>query len=327
MQPGSPGSGGHTTIFRIIGYLQRIGYINRVYFYDPQLGDHQYYADIARHYYGFEGPIANVDDVMEDAHAVVATSWPTAYPVFNAPCSGKRFYFVQDFEPHFHPVSAAAILAENTYRMGFHGITAGRWLAEKLQAEFGMSTDHFEFGCDTSRYCRMAGAKRKGVAYYARSGAARRGFELGIMALQIFAQRNPDIELHLYGDKAGALPFASIDHGLVSPDQLNTIYNRCFAGLSLSLTNVSLVPHEMLAAGCIPVVNDAIHNRIVLNNQFVRYAPPTPHALALELEMIVKDSYFEEQSQAAAVSVTSSTWDAAGESVDAAFRRVLRCER
>ena len=48
----------------------------------------------------------------------------------------------------------------------------------------------------------------------------------------------------------------------------------------LSATNVSLVPHEMLAAGCIPVVNDAEHNRMVLDNAHVAYAPATPFELA-----------------------------------------------
>ena len=72
--------------------------------------------------------------------------------------------------------------------------------------------------------------------------------------------------IHLYGEPAGRLPFAATEHGLLPPEQLNTLYNRCIAGLVLSATNVSLVPHEMLAAGCIPVVNDAEHNRIVLDN-------------------------------------------------------------
>ncbi|MGO4706485.1 glycosyltransferase family 1 protein [Microvirga sp. 2MCAF38] len=324
MLPPSPGSGGHTTIFRIINYLQSHGYRNRVYFYDPYLGDHQYYESVLRTYYGFAGPVGNVGETMADGNAVVATSWPTAYPVFNARCAGKRFYFVQDFEPYFHPVSTASILAENTYRMGFHAITAGRWLSEKLRAEFGMDADPFDFGCDTSRYERRSGFERGGIAYYARPGAARRGFELGVMALEIFARRQPDIDIHIYGDKIGTLPFKTVEHGVVNPDRLNEIYNKCFAGLSLSLTNVSLVPHEMLAAGCIPVVNDAEHNRIVLDNPFVRYAQPTPEALAAELDALVSEPAFDSLSRAAAASVNSATWDDAGARVDEVFRRVTR---
>src|SRR5690606_14557938 len=203
-------------------------------------------------------------------------------------------------EPYFYPVGALSALAENTYRMGFHAITAGRWLAEKLRTDFSMQADHFEFGCDTSRYARDPDSHRSGVTFYARPEAARRGFELGMLALEIFSARQPDIELHLYGERLGSLPFSCIQHGHVTPEQLNEIYNTCYAGLSLSLTNVSLVPHEMLASGCIPVVNDAVHNRMVLKNDFVRYAPLDPHELASALEAVVTASDFESLSRAAA---------------------------
>jgi O-antigen biosynthesis protein len=322
--PPSPGSGGATTIFRIINYLQAHGYKNRVYFYDVYGGDHRYYADIVRSYFGFDGPVGRVEDGMQDAHAVVATAWATAYPAFNAACTGKRFYFVQDFEPYFHPVGAESILAENTYRMGFHGITAGRWLAQKLQAEFAMDADFFDFGCDTSVYHRTLGTRRDGVVFYARPGAARRGFELGLMAMQLFAARRPDITLHFYGDTMGKLSFPFIDHGKVTPAQLNEIYNRCFSGLSLSMTNVSLVPHEMLAAGCIPVVNDADQNRLVLANSYVRYAAPNPHALASALESVVASEDFDSLSALAAESVHTVDWSSAGAKVDATIRRTLK---
>jgi O-antigen biosynthesis protein len=323
MIPAAARAGGYTTIFRIIRYLEEHGYVNRIYFYNVYGGDHRYYESIIRSSYDFHGPVASLDDGMEDAHAVLATSWATAYPIFNSRCAGKRFYFVQDFEPYFYPVGAYNLLAENTYRMGFHAITAGRWLAQKLESEFGMSADSFEFGCDKSCYQRLPNSKRRGVVFYARPEAARRGFELGLMAIEAFAARRPEIDIHFYGDKMGKLPFRFIDHGRVSPAELNQIYNQCYAGLSLSLTNVSLVPHEMLAAGCIPVVNDAAHNRIVLNNSFVRYAPAYPLALASELERLVTTPDFDSLSQSAAASVSSTTWDDAGAQVDGIFQKTL----
>jgi glycosyltransferase involved in cell wall biosynthesis len=321
--PPSPGSGGHTTLFRIVRYLEKHGYRSRIYFYDVYRGDHLYYESIVRKYYGFHGPVAPIDEGMADAHGVFATSWQTAYPVFNSRCSGKRFYFVQDFEPWFYATGSLSFLAENTYRMGFHAITAGRWLAQKLGSEFGMRADSFEFGCDTSHYRRSENSKRSGVVFYARREAARRGFELGLMALEIFAARHPEAELHLYGEKVGNLPFPFIDHGCITPDKLNEVYNQCYAGLSLSLTNTSLVPHEMLASGCIPIVNDAVHNRMLLENSFVRYAPPYPQALASELERLVTNRDFDILSRAAAASVRNATWDDAGAAVAAALRREL----
>jgi glycosyltransferase involved in cell wall biosynthesis len=322
--PAGAGSGGHTTIFRMIKYLQQIGYDNRVYFYDPYGGDQKYYEKVARLHYGITCKISSVGPDIEDAHAVVATHWPSAYAVFNMRSAGKRFYFVQDYEPAFYPVGTNSVLAENTYRMGFHGITAGRWLTEKLASDFGMTSDWFPFGCDTSLYHLDVASKRTGVAFYARAGTPRRGVELGLLALELFAKRCPDIEIHLFGEELGALPFKFTNHGLVSPEQLATIYNQCFAGLTLSLTNVSLVPHEMLACGCIPIVNDADHNRIVLDNSHVRYAPLHPHALADALEAVVTMTDFENESRQAAESVSSITWDVAGAAIDTALRRALK---
>jgi glycosyltransferase involved in cell wall biosynthesis len=189
-----------------------------------------------------------------------------------------------------------------------------------------MTTDFFDFGSDSSHYNLSNHAHRSGVVFYARPEAARRGFELGLMAIKLFAARRPDVPIHFYGDRIRRLPFRFTDHGRISPPQLNEIYNRCNAGLSLSMTNVSLVPHEMLAAGCIPVVNDAPHNRAVLNNPFVRYVPPYPAALAMELERLVSMSDFPSIARAASASVHSATWEDAGSKVDSILRRALRVE-
>ena len=132
MVPPGPRSGGHTTLFRIIRYLEARGYTNRVYFYNVYRGDHRYYESIVRTHYDFHGEVTDVDEGMKNAHAVVASAWPTAYPVFNSRCAGKRFYFVQDFEPYFYPLGALAA-AESTYRMGFHAITIGSCFAQKLR--------------------------------------------------------------------------------------------------------------------------------------------------------------------------------------------------
>jgi O-antigen biosynthesis protein len=323
VSPPSPGSGGHTTLFRIVRYLEAHGYTNRIYFYDVYRGDHEYYKSIVRSYYDFHGSVENVDDGMEDANLVVATGWPTAYPVFNSRCAGKRFYFIQDFEPHFYPAGAMSSLAESTYRMGFHGVSIGKCFADRITAEFGMTVETFKYGCDISRYCRIPGSKRSAIVFYARRETARRGFELGLMTLEVFAARRPDVEIHVYGDKLGKLPFKFVDHGHITPDEINKIYNQCYAGLSLSFTNVSLVALEMLAAGCIPVVNDTIYVRTDLENSFVRYAPAYPQALAAELEAVIDTQDLDSLSAAAAASVHSTTWDEAGATVDVILRRGL----
>jgi glycosyltransferase involved in cell wall biosynthesis len=186
-----------------------------------------------------------------------------------------------------------------------------------------MAADAFDFGCDSAYHLVDGAGVRNGIVFYAKPGAPRRAFELGLMALQLFAQRHPDITIHFYGSRIGKLSFPFENHGLLSPNELNRIYNRCLAGLSLSMTNVSLVPHEMLSAGCIPVVNDAEHNRIVLDNPFVRYVPPTPHALADALGDVVATKSFATLAASASASVSSASWEEAGRTVEQSIRRAL----
>jgi len=238
-------------------------------------------------------------------------------------------YFVQDFEPAFYAAGSEALLAEATFRFGFHGVTAGRWLAGRLREEYGMPADHFDFGCDLEHYALDdspgAQERRTGVSYYCRPSTPRRAHELALMALDLFAERHPEVDLHLYGEPAGRLPFRATEHGLLTPAQLGELYNRCVAGLALSATNVSLVPHEMLAAGCIPVVNDAPQNRIVLDNDEVAYAPATPFDLAARLARLVERPAAERAAaaQRAAQSVAGASWEAAGATVERAVRHAV----
>jgi WsaF, C-terminal domain len=334
MSPPAEGSGGHTTIFRMIGALEQAGHCCTVYLYDRWGGTLAHHRDVLRRWWPWvHAEVRDISEKIDDAHAIVATAWPTAYAVAASPAKGARFYFVQDIEPWFHPAGGESLLAEATYRFGLHGITAGRWLANRLRSEYAMPADHFDFGCDLDTY-RLAGpagcaAGRTGVCFFARPKTPRRAFDLGVLALELFSARRPDVDVHLFGERVGRLGFPGVDHGVMNPSQLAALYSRCHAGLVLSATNVSLVPHEMLAAGCIPVVNDAEHNRVVLDNDHIEYAPATPHDLAAALERLVARSPAEAADAAAraAASVRGRSWDDAGVVVERVIRRVVgeRC--
>jgi hypothetical protein len=325
--PPGAGSGGHTTMFRMVAALEQAGHTCIVYLHDRHgwaLEQHQ--ATIRRWWPWVKAEVRSAADGIEDAHAIFCTAWQTAYPLLASRARGRRFYFVQDFEPSFYPAGGLALLAEATYRFGFHGVTAGRWLAQMLPRAYGMPAGHFDFGCDLDRYALDPAADaRTGICYYCRPTTPRRAFELAVVTLDLFAAQNPDVDIHLFGESGRQLPFRAFDHGLLTPEQLNALYNRCAAGLVLSATNVSLVPHEMLAAGCIPVVNDADHNRIVLDNEHVAYAQPTPFDLAAELTRLVRRPGAAQlaDAQAAAASVQGTTWEQAGAMVERIVRDVV----
>jgi glycosyltransferase involved in cell wall biosynthesis len=324
--PPGKGSGGHTTMFRLVAALEQTGHECVVYLHDRHGWSLEQHRRTIRTWWPWvKADIRDAAEGIDDAHAVFATAWETAYVVLGSRARGARMYLVQDFEPWFYPAGSEALLAEATLRFGFHGVTAGRWLAELLRRDYRMPADHFDFGCDVDRYSLDDAANRSGVCFFARPSTPRRAFGLGMAALDLFAARHPEVDVHLYGEPAGRPPFKAIHHGLLTPEQLNELYNRCVAGLVLSATNVSLVPYEMLAAGCIPVVNDAEHNRVVLDNPEVVYAPATPFELANALNALVERPASErrEAAYSAAASVRGTTWDQAGSTVEGIVRRVV----
>jgi glycosyltransferase involved in cell wall biosynthesis len=328
--PVNAGSGGHLNIFRFVRFLEGRGYACRIYIYDPHKTQAPARAaQILRdHYEPMRASLEQDFSTLAKCDVIFATEWTTAYPVHNAKVDAAKFYFVQDFEPSFSRVGTEYVLAENTYRFGLYGITAGKWLAQKLHADYGMETDHFEFGSDFGRYTYTNSGRRSKVFFYARPVTERRGFELGVLALDRFHQMRPDYEIHMAGWPVNGwqLPFPFVDHGVLPLDRLNGLYNDCAAGLMLSLTNFSLLPLELLCAGCIPVMNDGPNNRLVSNNPHLVFTRPTPQALAAALADVVDRPDLPAHARRASESVEGLDWNASGAQMERIMLRALGAE-
>jgi glycosyltransferase involved in cell wall biosynthesis len=310
--PMGPVSGGHADIFRAICYLEKQGHTCRIYFYDA-LKQHRL-ADIKKNlnsYAPIKSELFYNAKEMAAADAIIATNWFSAYPVYNYKGSAKKFYFVQDFEPFFEPVGSYSTFAANTYKFGFHGITLGEWLSKKLSKEYGMKCDFIQMGTDVSEYKFTNTEKRKKILYYARPVTPRRGFELGSLALSIFNKKHPEYEIHCLGWDLSRydLPFPFVNRGILNAKELNELYNECAAGLVLSFTNMSLLPLELMASGCIPVLNDAEHTRMVPFADQLAYSDPSPNALAKALSDVVTDSKLPKRAQAASEYAQKFQWN------------------
>ena len=320
-------SGGLMTMSRLIHQLEQRGHLCRLYIrYGGERRDLERDRLRARERFPhMRAEVHDVDDGMLPADAVFATSWPTAYAVRAANPGAVPFYLVQDFEPSFYPAGSRAALAEETYRFGFHGITAGRWLASKLPRDYGMTCDAFDLGVDLDCYRLENHGPRSGVVFYARPTTERRGYELGMLALDRFAELHPEIEIHLVGQEIRwrRPSFAFTSHGYLPAPELAALYNRCAAGLVLSLTNISLLPAELLATGCVPVMNDAENTRSSFDNPYTTFAPAHPDLLARALGDAVTRSGAPGFRADAAASVGPLSWELVGEAVEAGIRRGL----
>ncbi|MCP2031668.1 hypothetical protein L1277_001766 [Okibacterium sp. HSC-33S16] len=334
MSPPGRESGGHQNLFRFIKYAEDAGHKCSIYFYTTQelapsirdtkamVAESTAYAKVAATMQNYDRSVG----VKAGTDALFATGWETAYPAYLDPSNARRFYFVQDFEPSFYPLGSEAILAENTYKFGFHGITAGGWLSHKLSTEYGMVCDSFNFAVDKSHYSVTNLRKRNEVFFYARPVTARRAFELGIVALTDFAQMRPDITINLAGWDVSNwdIPFKYRNLASLDLTQLNSVYNRCAAGLVLSLTNMSLLPLELMSSGVAPVVNDGPNNRMVSNNPYIEYVQPNPKALARRLVEVLDRPDAVDRSVAMAASVANVNWEDSGTQFNDALERAMR---
>lgn len=318
MPPPGKGSGGHLNIFRFIKYLEDYGHINKIYLYSDGgntpigmikdiMGDS--YPKVSAEIKWLNNP-----NDMDDADVIICTSWETAYASKSSNLKSKRFYFVQDYEPYFYPIGSLYSLAKNTYDFDFYGITAGGWLSKKLASEHNMKTDYYNFGADQKIYNLINTKKRKEIFFYARPFTERRGFEMGILALEIFHKKHPEYIINFAGWDVSEydIPFAYQNLKTLEINELRDVYNRCAVGLLLSYTNMSLLPLELLACGTIPVINEGDNNSQVSNNEYIAYTKNDPLSLAQKISEIISKKDLISYANKAADSVKLSSWDDSG---------------
>ena len=255
------GSGGHINIFRFIGGLERSGYKCHI----TIIGDHDFSSaeearkSINKNFEPLNSAVSLGLDDIKPAWITVATSWQTAYAVKSIRPTKHKAYFIQDFEPQFYAHGSEYFFAEETYKFGFKGITAGDWLSNKLASEYGMECNSVGFSYDKERYLPTAkrDASVKRVFFYSRPPTPRRAFELGVLVLSEVFKRNPNVEFVLAGwdDLNYKLPFPHSNAGLLSLDDLPDVYSQLDAALVISSTNLSLLPLELMACNCAVISN------------------------------------------------------------------------
>jgi O-antigen biosynthesis protein len=296
------GSGGHTTIFRIASFLQKNGYkINFVLIGNKSFGDIEYFKYFVKEYYfPFEFKVfLSIQDYLKETiptnEILICTSWTTAYFLNKFPDSIKnKFYLIQDYEAQFNPISSAYYFAENTYKFPFIKICASKWLADTIKDKFNTKTEYFNLGYDEKFYYpQNLDRDKNSIIYYGRWETPRRGFEIAIKAFQIVKNTLPDVNIKIYGstDLADKVPFNFTNLGQLSPTQLAKEFNQSTIGLSISLTNISLTPLEMLACKLptIEINHPSVANMFKDENEII-LSEPDPIKIAQKIIDLLQDN-------------------------------------
>jgi O-antigen biosynthesis protein len=323
------GSGGHTTIFRLVRQMEQRGHRCSIHLFDPEGRESrsggELREEIRRDFIEVDAPVFRDLDRFSGADVAIATEWRTAFPVRDLPGCREKVYLVQDDEPQFYATSSQSIWAEESYRMGYRCIAYTPWMADILRDRWGLEARYFECGTDTDVY-RFAGedGREPGlVAVYGRTETERRAVELALAGLATLFERRPGLRVAVFGSNLGVrAPFPIEDLGVLPPRELAALYRRASAGIVFSLTTHSLVAHEMMASG-LPVVElegDNVSSALGGSGDLVELADRTPDAVADAVERLLDD-----RERAAAMArrarafVEERTWERAGDQVEAAL--------
>lgn len=256
------GSGGHGNIFRFIRTLEGFGVENRIILIGPGLPKTSKLAaeQIEEWFFPLKAKVYRWGEEVPDAFVGMATEWRTAYYLRSSDKEATRGYFIQDFEPWFFARGAHYALAEETYRFGFKGITAGAWLSELVNKEYGMSALPIGFPADFETYKKIQIDKPNNthkVFFYARPPTPRRDFELGLLALKDFISKRKNVTAVFAGWDLSTykIPFRHESFGVLDEKQLPELYARADLALVISATNLSLLPVDLMACE-VPIVSN-----------------------------------------------------------------------
>lgn len=319
------GSGGHVTILRFARHFQSIGVRNRIYVYEQSA--HASCDELRKFISDNLLPIDGIEvypssKQMESADIVMSTFWKTAYQSFDLDNVKFKAYFIQDFEPYFYSMSSNWLFAEETYRFGFYGVCASKWL-KTMAHRYGMQACHFNLGYDPGVYYPdpLTSRDANRVLVYMRPSTERRGTELLIAALTALKRIRPKTRIAIFGtDDLGysGLEFEAEMLGLLNEEQLRTQHSMSSITLLTSLTNYSLIPIEAMACGSVVVDVDVESMRETFGKESpIRLAAPRPLDMARTIASILDDKEELERLSAASIEYSKDfVWDKAFAAVE-----------
>ncbi len=252
-------NGGQTSILRLGTELSKLGYQVGYIVYKPQ--SKSYMIECAgcnlSHYQGEMYTNKYLDKLNSDV--VIASSWDTVS--FVKKMKGYKMYFLQDYEPYFYSFGELFLMANKTYEQGLHMVSLGPWNKEMVEKNSRVISpvDTIEFPYEKREY---PSGKRDYAAY-----SKKKDFILAVY-LKYYGKRLPcisqyllrqvkeefkkdGITLHIkyFGEDKSFHCDAGENLGMLSKKELLALYKKADFGMVASMSNISLVPYEMLATG------------------------------------------------------------------------------
>lgn len=252
-------SGGGSSIIRIGNYLAKQGI--KVYYVAYNNDDVTSLTKSATaSIKDFSGVYLTYNEAVNmQFDVVMATNWQSVY--YARRLKGYKLYFVQDYEPLFHAMNEEHLLAKKTYSFGFKIISLGPWNAEQINkyTENREKIEYITFPYEPKEYSLVKRdysnyAKRKKfkLAVYIKESGRRIPFIIQHILYNANRELNSmgyELDINFYGCNKSEKLLVGKNLGALSKADLNSLYQSADFGMVASMTNISLVPYEMIATG------------------------------------------------------------------------------
>lgn len=253
----APYSGGTTSVLRLGTALVEAGY-HVTYLSIKKLSIDILKSNASVNLKHYQGDV-EIFDENQEFDLVVATAWETAY--FAKKLTGYKMYFVQDFEPLFCDSGEIYSLAQQTYNLGFHMVSLGEWnkmmIVNSISSDIKIDTIEFpyektEYTLEERDYKSYSQKKCLILVVYLKPAERRLPNIIQYIlkeAKEKFYHNGIELRIIVFGGIKKLIYELGENKGQLSKIELQKLYKEADFGLVSSMTNISLVPYEMLATG------------------------------------------------------------------------------
>lgn len=252
-------NGGQTSILRLGTELSKLGCQVSYIVYKPQ--NKAYMEECARcNLSSYQGELYTNKYLGKlKSDIVIASSWDTVS--FVKKMKGYKMYFLQDYEPYFYSFGELFLMAKKTYEQGLHMVSLGPWNKEMVEKNCKVISpvDYIDFPYEKQEYpsCRRdygSYSRKKDIvlAVYLKYYGKRLPCISQYLLKQVKEELKKDginLKIKYFGEDKSFHTDAGENLGMLSKKELLVLYKKADFGMVASMSNISLVPYEMLATG------------------------------------------------------------------------------
>ena len=180
---------------------------------------------------------------------------------------GYQIYFVQDYEPFFNPIGDKYYLSKKAYELGEDIISLGDWNVRNIKRNSNVNYigniysidfpfEASEYPLTIRDYSNITLKKELTIAVYIKREPKRLpGIVMNLVngLKEELEKKGITLNIYYFGLHKIEKPKYGINLGRITKKEIKALYEKSDFGMVASMTNISLVPYEMIACG-LPVI-------------------------------------------------------------------------